>query len=238
MTVDAKLIDAAQRRGWRLDPAIADGRRQPRIAVLGAGHSGPVIARAAVEAGYEVAIAGSADPQRIALISQVLVPGARPLWAPDAVADADVVVLAIPIHRFPVLDPALLPDKLVVDVMNYWPPVDGIQAMFEDRSQGTSEIVQARLAESTVVKTLNHLGYHELDEDRRPAGTPGRRAVGVAADDPAALDLVSQIVERLGFDAVRLDSLRAGRIFEAGGPVFGASLSRDDFRRAAQAEAA
>lgn len=191
-------------RGWRLDPAIVDGRRQPRIAVLGAGHSGPVIARAAVEAGYGVAIAGSADPQRIALISQVLVPGARPLWAADAVADADVVVLAIPIHRFPTLDPALLADKLVVDVMNYWPPVDGLQAMFEDGKHGTSEIVQARLAESTVVKTLNHLGYHELDEDRRPAGTPGRRAVGVAADDPAALDLVSQIVERLGFDAVRL----------------------------------
>jgi 8-hydroxy-5-deazaflavin:NADPH oxidoreductase len=226
------------RRVWRPDPAIVDGRRQPRIAVLGAGHSGPVIARAAVEAGYRVSIAGSGDPERIALISQVLVPGAVPRWAADAVADADVIVLAIPIHRFKALDPALLAGKLVIDVMNYWPPVDGVQAMFDDNDHGTSEIVQARLADSTVVKTLNHLGYHEIDEDRRPAGSQGRRAVGVAGDDPAALHLVSEIVERIGFDAVPLDSLRAGRSLEAGGPVFGASLGRADFVRAARAEAA
>jgi predicted dinucleotide-binding enzyme len=110
--------------------------------------------------------------------------------------------------------------------------------MFDDDEHSTSEIVQARLAGSTVVKTLNHLGYHELDEDRRPAGSPGRRAVGVAGDDKDALDVVSEFVERIGFDAVRLDSLRAGRSLEAGGPVFGASLGRADLQRVAGAEAA
>ncbi|MEA2632829.1 MAG: hypothetical protein QOE66_3048, partial [Chloroflexota bacterium] len=34
------------------------------------------------------------------------------------------------------------------------------------------------------------------------------------------------------------DSLRAGRLFEAGGPVFGASLRRGEFERAIRAEAA
>jgi predicted dinucleotide-binding enzyme len=212
--------------------------RLPRIAVLGAGHSGPVIARAAVEAGYQVEIAASSDPQAIALITQVLVPGAEPRWAAGAVADADVVVLAIPIHKFATFDPALVAGKLVVDVMNYWPPVDGVQAMFEDRGRGSSEIVQERLAASTVVKTLNHLGYHELDEDRRPEGSPERRAIGVAGDDPEAVDVVARIIERIGFDSVRLDSLRAGRLFEAGGPVFGASLRRAEFERAVRAEAA
>jgi predicted dinucleotide-binding enzyme len=213
-------------------------RPLPRIAVLGAGHSGPVIARAAVEAGYQVTIAASGDPQEIALISQVLVPGAEPRWAADAVADADVVVLAIPIHRFAALDPALVAGKLVVDVMNYWPPVDGVQAMFEDRQRGSSEIVQARLAGSRVVKSLNHLGYHQLDEERRPEGSPERTALGVAGDDPEAVGLVAEIVERIGFDTVRLDNLRAGRLFEAGGPVFGASLRRAEFERALRAEAA
>jgi predicted dinucleotide-binding enzyme len=226
------------RRGWRLDPDIKADRRLPRIAVLGAGHSGPVIARAAVEAGYPVAIAASADPAQIALITQVLVPGAEARWATDAVADADVVVLAIPVHKFAAFDPGLLTGKLVIDVMNYWPPVDGVQAMFEDGQRGTSEIVQDRLAGSTVVKTLNHLGYHELDEERRPVGSPERRAVGVAGDDPAAVDVVAEIIERIGFDTVRLDSLREGRIFEAGGPVFGASLRLAEFERAVRAEAA
>jgi 8-hydroxy-5-deazaflavin:NADPH oxidoreductase len=217
---------------------FGSSRRLPRIAVLGAGHSGPVIARAMVEAGYQVAIAASDDPQRIALITQVLVPGAEPRWAADAVADADVVVLAIPIHKFAAFDPALVAGKLVVDVMNYWPPVDGVQAMFEDRQRGSSEIVQERLAGSTVVKTLNHLGYHELDEDRRPAGSPDRRALGIAGDDPTAVDVVADIVERIGFDTIRLDSLRAGRLLEAGGPVFGASLPRAEFERAIPAQAA
>jgi 8-hydroxy-5-deazaflavin:NADPH oxidoreductase len=54
----------------------------PRIAVLGAGHVGPVIARVAVEAGYEVSLAASGNPDAITLISQVLAPGAEARWAP------------------------------------------------------------------------------------------------------------------------------------------------------------
>jgi len=147
-------------------------------------------------------------------------------------------VLAIPIHKFAAFDPALVAGKIVVDVMNYWPPVDGVQVMFEDRTRGSSEIVQDQLAESTVVKTLNHLGYHQLDEDRRPEGSPERRALGVAGDDPDAVNVVADIIERIGFDSVRLDNLRAGRLFAAGGPVFGASLRRPEFELAIRAKAA
>jgi 8-hydroxy-5-deazaflavin:NADPH oxidoreductase len=217
---------------------IHQPRHLPKIAVLGAGHSGPVIARAAVEAGYEVAIAASDDPEQIALVTEVLVPGATPRWAVDAIADADVVVLAIPIHKFAAFDRAMVAGKLVVDVMDYWPPVDGVQPLFEDRGRSTSEIVQERLMLSTVVKTLNHLGYHQIDEERRAAGSPDRIAVGVAGDDAKAVDIVAGIVERIGFDPVRFDSLHAGRLFEAGGPVFGALLGRAEFDRALRPVAA
>ena len=156
--------------------------------MLGAGHSGPVIARVAINAGYRVSIAASGDPAEIDLIAQVLVPGAEPQWAAAAAAAAEIVVLAIPLHKFPTLDPALVSGKLVVDVMNYWPTVDGVVPMFDDRQRSSSEIVQRRLASSTVVKALNHIGYHELDDERRPAGSPDRRALGVAGDDPRALE--------------------------------------------------
>jgi len=219
-------------------PTRLEARPLPRIAVLGAGHSGPVIARVAIDAGYHVSIAASGDPARIALIAQVLVPGAEPRSAVDAVADADVVVLAIPIHKFAAFDPSLVAGKIVVDVMNYWPPVDGVQAMFEDRQYGSSEIVQRRLAGSTVVKTLNHIGYHELDDERQPEGSPRRRALGVAGDDPGAVDVVAELIERIGYDTVRLESLSAGRLLEPGSPVFGASLGRPEFELALRAEAA
>jgi predicted dinucleotide-binding enzyme len=214
------------------------GGELPSIAVLGAGHVGPVIARVAIEAGYRVSIAASSDPERIDLITQVLAPGAEPRWAADAVKDADIVVLAIPLHKFAAFDAALVADKLVIDTMNYWPPIDGFQEMFEDRQYGSSEIVQRRLARSAVVKTLNHIGYHELEDERRPVGSPERRALGVAGDDPGAADVVAEVIERIGYDTVRLDSLSAGRLLEPGSPVFGASMRRTEFELAVCAEAA
>jgi 8-hydroxy-5-deazaflavin:NADPH oxidoreductase len=206
--------------------------------VLGAGHVGPVIARMAVAAGFHVSIAASGDPDKIELMTSILVPGAEPRWAADAVADADIVVLSIPLHRFADLDPGLVAGKLVVDAMNYWPPVNGVQEMFEDRRYSSSEIVQRRLARSTVVKTLNHIGYHEMEDDRRPAGSPERRALGVAGDDRGAVDTVAKVIERIGYDAVRLDSLSAGRLLEPGGPVFGVPLHRAEFELALHARVA
>jgi predicted dinucleotide-binding enzyme len=199
----------------------ASGRR---LAVLGAGHVGPVIARLAVNAGYPVAIAASGDPADITLVAELLIPGARPQWAADAVADADIVVLAIPLHRISDVGPGLLSGKLVIDAMNYWPASDGVLDAFEHG--GSSEIVARRLAGSTVVKALNHIGYHELEDRARPPGARDRRAAGVAGDDPAAVAAVAGMVDRLGYDPVCLESLRAGRVLQPGGPVFGAVLSR------------
>ena len=205
-----------------------------RLAVLGAGHVGPVIARLALKAGYPTTIATSGDPDALALIAELLIPGARPRWAADAVADADIVVLAVPLHRFLDVNPALLDGKLVVDAMNYWPASDGALTAFD--GGGSSEIVARRLTGSTVVKALNHIGYHELEDRARPPGDPDRRATGVAGDDPAAVAEIADLIDRIGYDPIRLDSLRAGRMLEPGGPVFGAVLTRKEFEDAVSEE--
>ena len=206
-----------------------------RLAVLGAGHVGPVIARLALKAGHPVAIATSGDPEDIALITELVIPGAQPRWAPDAVADADIVVLAIPLHRFLDLDPGLLNGKIVVDAMNYWPASDGVLKPFT--GGGSSESVARRLAGSAVVKALNHIGYHELEDRARPAGAPYRRAAGVAGDDPATVATIAGLVDRVGYDPVRLANLRAGRVLQPGGPVFGTVLTRPEFERAVREDA-
>ena len=206
-----------------------------RLAVLGAGHAGPVIARLAIKAGYPVAIATSGDPEDIALITELVIPGARARWAADAVANADIVVLAIPLHRFLDLDPGLLNGKIVVDAMNYWPASDGVLTPFT--GGGSSEIVARRLAGSAVVKALNHIGYHDLEDRARPAGAPDRRATGLAGDDPAAVAAVAELTSRLGYDPVRLGGLRAGRVLQPGGPVFGQVLTLPEFERAVHEEA-
>ncbi len=208
---------------------------ESRLAVLGAGHVGPVIARLAITAGYPVAIATSGDPDDIALITELVIPGAQPRWASDAVAGADIVVLAIPLHRFTEVDPGLLAGKVVVDAMNYWPASDGVLLAFENG--GSSEIVARRLAGSAVVKALNHIGYHELEDRARPPGAPDRRAAGLAGDDPAAVAAVAALTSRLGYDPVRLGGLRAGLVLQPGGPVFGQVLTLPEFERAVHEEA-
>jgi 8-hydroxy-5-deazaflavin:NADPH oxidoreductase len=224
-----------------------------RLGILGAGHIGPVVARLALGAGYPVDIAASGDPEDIALITELIVPGARPRWASDAAADADIVVLAMPLHRFLDVEPGLLSGKLVVDAMNYWPASDGRLPVFEDtvlegpvfedprfkNGAGTSssEIVARRLAGSTVVKALNHIGYHELEDQARPAGAKDRKAAGVAGDDPGAVEAIARLVDQIGYDPARVGGLAAGRILQPGGPVFGVTLNLPEFERVVQEHA-
>ena len=205
----------------------------PRIAVLGAGHVGPAIARLALAAGHRVSIATSGNPGDLALVTQLLIPGAEPRWGADAIAGADIVVLAIPLHRFQAIDADALSGKFVIDAMNYWPATDGrIPPLFDDEGIGTSEVVAERLHDADVVKTLNHVGYHDLERYASPPGSLDRRALGVAGDAPGAVATVSAFIDRIGYDAVPVGRLSAGRVLQPGGPVFGAVLRRADFQRA------
>ncbi|MCS5716675.1 NAD(P)-binding domain-containing protein [Herbiconiux sp. CPCC 205763] len=209
-----------------------------RVAVLGTGHIGPAIARAARDAGYDVTVSASGSPERISLIAQVVMPGVEPVWAAEGIGRADVVVLAIPLHRFLAIDAEALRGKIVIDAMNYWAPTDGTLAAFTDSALGTSEIVQRHLAGASVVKTLNHTGYHDLEEDRRPAGDPERRAQGVAGDDPQAVALVSRMVDAMGYDPLVIDGLAGGRILQPGGPAFGARLTLAELEDAVEVDVA
>ncbi len=206
-----------------------------RIAVIGAGHVGPVIARMALDAGFEVAIATSGSPENLELITQVVMPGVQARWAKDAIAAADLVVLTIPLHRFPALETGPLAGKLVVDAMNYWAPADGAVPLFDDPELSSSEIVQRRLTQATVVKALNQIAYQDLEEGRQQAGSPDRHAMGVAGDDSDAANVVGEVIDRIGYDPVLLGSLSAGRILQPGEPVFGAVLKRSEFERAIHA---
>ena len=64
------------------------------------------------------------------------------------------------------------------------------------------------------------------------SGDPDRRAVGVAGDDAAAVATIAGLADRIGYDPVRLESLRAGRVLQPGGPVFGVVLTLPEFERA------
>ncbi|PSL01788.1 hypothetical protein CLV30_11227 [Haloactinopolyspora alba] len=194
------------------------------VAVLGVGRVGTVVARSALRAGYSVNVASSGGADRIALLVDVAIPGARATTAADAVRDADIVVVAVPLGKFRSVDPEMLVGKVVVDIMNYWPPVDGHLEDF-DGDASSSEVVAQHLGRSRLVKTLNHIGYHELEQDAAP-GASQRRALAVASDDEDAAGQVATMIDRFGFDPVIAGPLSAGRRFEPGTAIFNDAFTR------------
>jgi hypothetical protein len=131
-------------------------------------------------------------------------------------------------HRFRELPGDLFAGKILVDTMNYWEEIDGPDVELATAPGGTSTVVQQHFASARVVKSLNHLGYYDLERGRRPAGTPGRIALAAAGDDRAAVAAVLHLIDRLGFDAVDAGPLEAGMALQPDGAVFGVAHSADE----------
>jgi predicted dinucleotide-binding enzyme len=140
-------------------------------------------------------------------------------------------VLAVPTHRFRELPRDLFAGRILIDAMNYWQPVDGDDAELAAAPDGTSMIVQERFPSARVVKSLNQLGYHQLEENRQPQAAPDRIAIGTAGDDRLAVRTVMRLLDRLGFDSVDAGPLSNGVALEPDGSPIAVTYTADQLSK-------
>jgi 8-hydroxy-5-deazaflavin:NADPH oxidoreductase len=219
------LLHADADASFAMDEAHAN-----RLGIIGAGKLGLALARAALAAGYDVAIAASGDAERIALQVEILAPGATAMTTSDTVAFSDTIVLAVPMHRFRELPPDLFDDKLLIDTMNYWPDTGGDDPTLAAAPEGTSSVVQQHFPGARVVKTLNQLSYHEVDDYPRAPGSTDRIAIAAAGDDRLAVRSVMHVIDRLGFDPVDAGPLANGQLLEPDGSPYATTYTAPELK--------
>jgi predicted dinucleotide-binding enzyme len=203
----------------------------PTIGLIGAGHIGSQVARLAVKNGYDVVVSNSRGPDTLKDLVNELGPRARAGTVEDAASAADVVVVTIPLKNYRQVPVTPLAGKIVIDTNNYYPQRDGHIPELDDESTTTSELLQAHLPHSKVVKAFNHIYAAELTTHGLPAGAPNRRALAIAGDDPEAKKTVTQLLDQFGFDTVDAGPLREGWRIQRDTPGYGPRRTSEELRR-------
>ena len=180
------------------------------VGFIGAGNIGGALAGLAVDAGYDVVVSNSRGPETLRELVAQLGPRARAVTAAEAAAAGDLVVVTVPLKAYRQIPVGPLAGKVVIDTNNYYPDRDGHIAELDDESTTTSELLQAHLSTSRVVKAFNTVFFGHLATLRRPHGAADRSAVAIAGDDQAAKKTVTGLLDAIGYDAYDVGPLREG----------------------------
>jgi hypothetical protein len=164
-----------------------------RIAIIGKGHVGGALARGLSRAGHDVWAVGREEGGR------------------DAIADADLVFLAVPYLALESVLESLgdgLAGKAIVDVTN---PLTKDRQLAVGFSTSAAEELQKRLPRAKVVKAFNTVFAQRMDN-----GTAKNRplALFVAGDDEGTKKTVLSLAKEIGFDPVDAGPLRNARLLE------------------------
>jgi len=201
------------------------------IGFIGAGHIGSQLARLAVSHGYTVVISNSRGPETLADLVAELGPQASAATAAQAGAAGDIVVVTVPFKNYLDVPAEPLAGKLVIDTNNYYWERDGRITSLEDETTTVSELLQAHLPTSKVVKGFNNIMAADLTTDGSPAGGADRRALPIAGDDASAKAVVTTLLDEFGFDAVDAGPLAEGWRFQRDTPAYGTRMTAPEARQ-------
>ena len=196
--------------------------------IIGAGNIGSQLARAVIGLGHDVVIANSRGPETLQGLIDELGPRARAATAEEAAAAAEVAVVTVPLKAYREVPVEPLAGKIVIDTNNYYFERDGHVDELDRGEATTSGLLQAHLPQSKVVKAFNHITAADITTDVAPAGTPNRRALAVSSDFPDAVEFITDLLDRLGFDAVDVSPLSQSWRFERDRPAYVVRQNREE----------
>lgn len=169
-----------------------------RIGILGHGAVGGALAEHLLGLGHAVTVGAEGDRRASAAELITRMPGLAVGTPAEAVADADLVVLAVPFGAVEgVLTPLVprLRDRILVDATN--PVGPGLRHGLGDGRAG-AEHVAGIAAGARVVKAFSVYGAENLARPPHP-GAPLRPVMPIAGDDDAAKAVVADVIAAMGW---------------------------------------
>ena len=203
-----------------------------KIGILGSGMIGGTAARLFANAGHDVAVSNSRGPASLKPLVEEIGAHARAETIDGAARFGDVVLLAVPWREPGALpDASVLKGKIVIDAMNPYKAGGGTYDLGDSTS---SEEVQKRLPGARIVKAFNTMYYKTLATEGRPGRPESERlAIFVAGDDAEAKQVVTTLIEDIGFAAIDTGPLReGGRRQEPGSPIYNTPMTAPEARTA------
>ncbi|MEP7765587.1 NAD(P)-binding domain-containing protein [Sanguibacter sp. 25GB23B1] len=190
------------------------------IGLIGAGFIGSTLARLAIAGGHDVILSNSRGPRTLDVLVAALGEHASAATPAEAGARADIVVVTVPLKDYRAVPVEPLAGKVVIDTNNYYPDRDGRIAELDAESTTTSELLQAHLPTSHVVKAFNNIVYQHLGRLARPAGAPDRSTLAIAGDEPDAKRIVTDLLDSIGYDTLDAGPLAEGWRFQRDLPAY------------------
>ena len=131
--------------------------------------------------------------------------------------------MTIPLKAYRDIPVDELAGKVVIDTMNYYPQRDGQIAALDDGSTTSSELLQAHLPQSHVVKGFNNIFFQHLRDlaRPRPAGPTSAAPSPSPATTPTPRTVVAEALDALGYDTLDLGPLAEGWRTQPGQPAYG-----------------
>lgn len=184
------------------------------IAVIGTGNVGGALGEQFAAQGHTI-IYGSREPTRADVAELVSVTGSSATAAQprDAVADADIVILAVPGSAAVTIARALgdLSGKVLIDPTNSIDMSGEFAAYGLDGEDSLAQMIQAVQPGAHVVKAFNTVNYRVMAEPEL-AGTPV--SIPLVGDDADAKEVAAELVEGMGMHPVDVGPLAYARVLE------------------------